>query len=81
MVVTVKVAVVFPAFTVTEVGTVADELLLDSVMMTPPVGAAELRVSVPVEELPPATEVGFSETEDSPTGGVIVRDAILDTLL
>ena len=59
---TVKVAVVEPAATVTDAGTVA---LLEPdarVTVTPPVGAATVRVTVPVELLPPVTEVGLSVT-------------------
>jgi len=60
-----KVALVAPAGTVTLAGTVATAvLLLDSATVAPPVGAAPLRVTVPVDELPPVTLVGFSATED-----------------
>jgi len=57
-VVTVKVAVVAPAATVTLAGTVAAAvLLLDKPTDRPPVGAALPRVTVPVDEVPPITEV------------------------
>ena len=47
-VVTVKVAVVLPAGTVTEAGTVAAAvLLLDKATVMPPVGAEEANVTVP----------------------------------
>ncbi len=65
VVVTVKVAVVAPTATVTLAGTVAAALLLDSVTTAPPVGAALLKVTVPVDEVPPVTEVGFSVTDDT----------------
>ena len=82
VVVTLNVAVVLPAATVTLAGTVADELLLDSATEIPPVGAAALTVTVPVEELPPVTDVGLSDTEDSAAApGVIVSVAVLVTLL
>jgi len=59
--VTVNVAVVAPARTVTEDGTVA--LLVDErLTVTPPAGAGVPRVIVPVEVVPPVTVVGFSET-------------------
>ncbi len=62
-VLTVKVADVAPAATVTVAGTVAEELLLDSVIDMPPAGAAVFKFTVPVEEFPPVTDVGLSETE------------------
>ena len=65
VVVTVKVAVVAPAATVTLTGTVAAALLLDRVTASPPVGAALPKVTVPVDEVPPVTEVGFSVTDDT----------------
>lgn len=75
-VLTVNVAVAEPAVTVTLAGTVATaELLLDSVTLAPPAGAGPLRVTVPVEVLPPRTDVGFKVTELS-VGMVTVRDAV-----
>jgi hypothetical protein len=64
LVVAVKVAVVAPASTVTVPGTCAAAVLLELKLTTaPPVGAAPLSVTVPVEELPPTTDVGFRLTE------------------
>ena len=63
VVVTVKVAVFDPAGTVTVAGTVALELFELRFTICPPVGAATFRVTVPVEEFPPTTLVGDSETE------------------
>jgi len=64
LVVTVKVAVVAFAATVTLAGTVAAAvLLLLSVTTTPPVGAAPFSVTVPVDAVPPVTDVGFKPTE------------------
>ena len=69
LVLTVKVALVAPAATVTLDGAVAAAvLLLESVTVAPPVGAAPLRVTVPVEEFPPVTLVGFNESDESETG-------------
>jgi len=76
LVLTVKVAVAAPAATVTLAGTVAaDVLLLVSVTAAPPVGAAPLSVTVPVDEAPPVADVGFTLTELT-TGGVTVRVAV-----
>jgi hypothetical protein len=65
---TVNVAVVAFAATVTFAGTCAATLLLVSDTTAPPAAAGELKVTVPVEEIPPTTEVGFRETEETPAG-------------
>src|SRR5439155_22990304 len=70
LVLIVNVALVAPAATVTLEGTVtAAVLLLESATCAPPVGAAPLNVTVPVEELPPVTLVGFSPSEARVGGG------------
>ena len=67
---TVNVAEVAPAATVTLAGTWATAvLLLESVMSAPPEGAAALRVTVPVEEFPPVTLVGFKLKDERVDGG------------
>src|SRR5919198_1908199 len=76
-VLTVNVAVVFPAATVTLAGTVATALSLESVTTVPPVGAAAASVTVPVEVLPPTTAVGLSASADTAGTGVKVRVAVL----
>lgn len=54
----------FPEAIVTLPGTVAAPvLLLDREITAPALGAGVLIVTVPVEELPPFTLVGFSATE------------------
>ena len=64
LVLTTNVALVAPAPTVTLAGTLAAPLLLESATCAPPVGAGPLNVTVPMEEFPPATLVGFSESEE-----------------
>jgi hypothetical protein len=80
VVVRLKVAVVLPAATVTVAGTVAEVLLLDKVTEIPPVGAAALKVTVPVDELPPVTVVGLSDTDNKAAVGEMVSAAVLLTL-
>ena len=84
VVVTVKVALVAPAGTVTLAGTEAALELSESVTTVPPAGAAALRATVPVEELPPTMLAGFTDTEDSvgpvaPPDGLIVSVALFVT--
>src|SRR5258706_111843 len=75
LVLTVNVALVAPAATVTLGGTVAAAvLLLESATVAPPAGAARLSVTVPVEEFPPVTLVGFSERDERETGGGAEED-------
>jgi hypothetical protein len=64
LVLTVKVALVAPAGTATLEGTLAAPLLLESATCAPSAGAGPLNVTVPVEEFPPVTLVGFSESEE-----------------
>jgi hypothetical protein len=69
-VVTAKVAFVAPAAIVTLAGTLAAALLLESAIDAPPLGAAALSVTVPVEPLPPTRLDGLivSVDSDSTTG-------------
>src|SRR5437660_12393455 len=70
LVLTVNVALVAPAATVTLEGTVAtDVLLLESATCAPPDGAGPLSVTVPVEESPPVAVVGLSDSEESVRDG------------
>ena len=81
-VLTVKVALVAPAGTITLEGTLAAPLLLESMTCAPPAGAGALNVTVPVEDCtPPTTLVGFrvnEEREDAGGGaGVTMSEAVL----
>jgi len=65
-VVTVKLAVVEPAGTVTLEGTLLTSVLFVlKVTCAPPVGAGPLSVTVPRDEVPPLTVVGVSDSEVS----------------
>lgn len=64
VVVTVNVAVLEPAATVTVAGTDAAELLPDSVTWTPPAGAFPVSVTVPVMLTPPTTTGALAATEE-----------------
>jgi len=78
LVLTENVAVVAPAATLTLAGTCAAVvLLLVSPTVAPPVGAAPLSVTVPVDELPPVTLVGFTETEDKLTDEELLIVAVV----
>jgi len=56
----VNVAVMAPGATVTNGGTVADVLSLAMITTLPLAGAADDKVTVPVELEPPKTRAGFS---------------------
>jgi len=63
VVVTWNVPVVAPAATVAVAGTTPAALLLDSVTVAA-AAAAPVRVTVPADNVPPATVVGFNVTEE-----------------
>ena len=79
LVLTVNVALLAPAATVTVTGTVAAAVLpLIRETTAPPVGAGPLSVTVPVEGDPPVTLVGFSVSEERVrAGGSTVSEAVL----
>ena len=57
-------------------------LLLVKLTTAPPVGAGLSKVTVPVDDTPPRTVVGFTLTElSAATGAVTVKVAVLVTLL
>jgi hypothetical protein len=73
----VKVALIDPAATVTLGGTWATAvLLLVSVTTAPPVGAAPLSVTVPIELDPPTTLVGLRDTAEILSTGATVKVAV-----
>lgn len=75
---TVKVVLVAPAGMVTLDGTLAAELLLESVILAPPEGAGALSVTAPVDDSsPPTTLDGLrvSEVTVGSSTGLTVRDA------
>ena len=79
-VVALNVVEVDPAGTVTDAGTVAAAvLLLESVTSTPPAGAAEVSVTVPVDVAPPTTAVGLIATAERAAAGFTVNVAVLLT--
>jgi hypothetical protein len=80
-VVTMKVADVAAAATVTEAGTVNVALELESVTLAPPVGAAWVRVTVQVlEELAPMLE-GLQASDDTSTDAARFTVALAELLL
>jgi len=71
--VTENVAVVAPKATVTLAGTVATEVLLLLIVTRAPLpGAGPFSVTVPVDELPPRTDVVLNVTELSVTGAAVM---------
>jgi hypothetical protein len=80
VVVTENVWVVAPSDTVTVAGTVTPAVSLVSVTSVPPEGAAPVKVTVPVEGVPPRTLVGLRLTDASvgaATAGLTVKSAAL----
>ena len=75
--VTVKVALLLPAATVTLAGTVTTAVLPLVSVTTVPVGAAAFKVTVPVDVAPETTVDGFNVTDDTANCGVTVRVALL----
>ena len=66
LVLTVNVALLAPAVTVTLAGTAAAVVLsLDRETAAPPLGAGPLRLTVPVDGDPPVTLVAFSAIKES----------------
>ena len=80
LVLTVNVALLAPAATVTLAGTIAAAVLsLIRETAAPPVGAGPLRVTVPVEGDPPVTLIGLSAIAESVAEpcGATLSEAVL----
>jgi hypothetical protein len=78
---TVNVALVAPGATVTLAGTLATAASpLVSVITAPPMGAALVSVTVPVEVAPLTTDVGLRLSAEIPAGGLIDRTAVFVSL-
>ena len=78
---TENVLLVVPALTVTLAGTVAAAELSDRLTTAPPGGAAALRVTVPVDDDPPATVVGFSVSAESVTDDACVTPSAANSVV
>jgi hypothetical protein len=76
---TVNVAESAPSETVTLEGTVTELTLLLNATLTPPVPAGPLSVTVPVDDPPPGTEVGFRVTPVKARGSM-VNEAPIDVV-
>ena len=81
LVVMLKVALVALAGTATGDCTWAAALLLDRLTDMPPLGAALVSVTVPMELCPPVTLAGLTVTDCKAGGGVTVRVAFWVTPL
>jgi hypothetical protein len=76
--VAVKFAVVVPAATVADAGTVSAALFEESPTAAPPARAADVRVTVQVEVAPEVTEFGeHDKPETAGAGGVTVTEAVV----
>jgi len=72
----VNAALVVPAGTVTLAGTAATaELLLERGISAPPAGAAPIKVTVPIEAMPPVTLAGLRLNEERAGAGATVSVA------
>lgn len=79
-VVTVKVADVAPAETVTDPGTETPTVLLDNETDSPPVGAGPTRVTVPVAFCPPTTSDGAIPTDAGTVRWIVNTSDLVEPL-
>jgi len=75
----VKIAVVAPAATVTEAGTVSEELLSDTATAAPPVEAGLVSVTVQVLDATGPSVVGLQVRAETTTGATRLREADWET--
>jgi len=76
--VAVKFAVVAPAATITDAGTVSAALFEESPTEAPPARAADVSVTVQEEVAPEVTELGeHDKPETAGAGGVTVTEAVV----
>ena len=80
-VVALNVAVVAPAATVTDAGTVSEELVLASAMLAPPAGADWVKVTVQVVEAFGPRLTGLHESEETSTGAARLTAELAELLL
>ena len=76
--VALKVALVAPAATVTEAGTVSADLLLASVTFDPPAGAICVKVTVQVLDVPGPTLGGLHARPETRTGAIRLIAAVCE---
>jgi len=80
-VVALKLAVVAPAATLTEAGVVNTVLLSERATLTPPVGAALVRVTVQLLEALGPRLLGVQASEETITGATRLTLALAELLL
>ena len=80
-VVTVKALLVDPAGTVTLAGSEAAAELSESDTTAPPLGAAALSVTVPVDDAPPTTVVGLSVSDVRVSDGAAVMLSAVNSVV
>jgi hypothetical protein len=80
-VVPLNVAVVAPAATLTDAGTVSEALVLDSAMLAPPAGAACVKVTVHVVEAFGPRLAGLHDSAETSTGTTRLTVELAELLL